>query len=192
MNHSGLSGRLVATVVVAMFGLAAPLASGCKPLYGGAPEKLKKPKPKKPPETAATAPAGPVYVEECKADFFEDNAKVRRKIGESTTLTGTGEGLLAQSAGAPPESRGGMIVDAISKLKGALSQDPYNATATFDMAVAYASINYKGCAIALLKRLAELEKHPDFERDATRLIKRAQNEPVFNGFRKDADAAMGR
>lgn len=83
-------------------------------------------------------------------------------------------------------------LEALGKFRSALAADPYQAEATFKMAVVYAQLRKKGCALALLKRLAELERHPDFERSAALMIQAAQGEGVFEPFRDEANAAVGR
>ena len=49
----------------------------------------------------------------------------------------------------------------------------------------------KKCAVDLLTRLAALKKYPDYEADAKRMIQAASQDSSFQGFRKDADSALG-
>jgi hypothetical protein len=172
------------------FAFTAPLATGCAGLYSGKPEKLKPaPKKKRPPEPDAAAVP---YNEECKTAFFEDGSKVRRDQGGARAKVSQGDASLSSAEGSADKgSQASLTIEAINNYKKALLADPYSAEATYKLAVAYAKVRKKKCAVDLLTRLAALKKHPDYETEAKRMIQAASQEGAFQGFRKDADGALG-
>jgi hypothetical protein len=89
------------------------------------------------------------------------------------------------------EQRVSAVLQAMNKLSNALRKDPYGPEPTFKFAVAYALVNKRTCALALLGRLNQLQQYPDTEAEAARVIQRALREPAFDSFRKDANTAMG-
>ena len=64
----------------------------------------------------------------------------------------------------------GLVRDAIDKYRLALQKDPYNADATLKLAVAYDKVLHKGCALAMLKRLASLASNPKFANETNRAL----------------------
>lgn len=186
----GRSGHAVlACIVLASAGL-----TGCQALYGGKPEKLRNPeKHKKPPEPPE-AVVQIQYVEDCAADFRGDPAKARPQPGIANQLVGEGQTALQSSEKAKdPASSAELIKVSIDKFRNALNKDPYNGDATLQLAIAYDRVLRKGCAIAMLKRLAQLEANPKFSRTAKSAIDSvSDNSQWFKGYRKDAIAAMGR
>jgi predicted Zn-dependent protease len=188
-SRGNLGSRLALVASLAM--AAAPvLTAACSGPYESAPEKVKRPTKKNRPPDAPVVAAEIKYDDECKAKFQEDGSRVRRR--SPTPQIEAGDAAMQGIDSQPdPAARAGLAVDAINKYKNALGQDPYSATATYKLAVAYALVRKKGCALALLKRLAELQKNPDFESEATRMIKSVDDEPAFKGFKKDALTAAG-
>ncbi len=88
-------------------------------------------------------------------------------------------------------TREGYINDAVDHFITALSADPYNVTATYNLAAAYARIGRKQCSINLLTRLLQMRPHPskhdDVEKHLDRLLGRKQVlDPDFSEMRKDA------
>jgi hypothetical protein len=166
----------------------------CSPLYGGKPEKLKNPEKKKKPPEIAEAPVQVTYVEECNANFSDDPKKVKPQTPMSKTLFDQGETALDQSDRAKDDSaKVGLIKDAIDKYRNALIKDPYNIPATLKLAVAYDRALRKGCAIAMLKRLASLSNNSKWTSEANRHIDTIDaNGMWFKGYRKEAMAAVGR
>jgi hypothetical protein len=166
--------------------------TGCQPLYSGKPDRMRNPEKKKAP-VEAEAPAAPIpWDEECKAEFFAKSTAVPRPA-EARPLVETGNTALGGADRAPDlKARANLIIDAIGRYKGALAKDPYNAEATYGLAVAYTKALKKGCALALLKRLAALESNPRFADDARRMIDAAMADTSFKAFRKDAEGALGR
>lgn len=179
--------------VVACLGLALG-ATACQPLYGGKAEKLKNPeKHKRPPEVEAPPPEVK-YVEDCSANFREDPKRVNQQTGIANTLVGAGDTALQSSAKTKePAAQADLIKSAIDKYRNALIKDPYNAEATLKLAIAYDMVYRKGCALALLKRLAALQGNPKFAKEANRASDSVtDNTQWFKGYRKDAISSVGR
>jgi len=167
--------------------------TGCSGPYEGAKaEKLKNKPPKKtPPADQAAGPAQVKWDEECKSKFFED-MQVTRKTGPARAKIGQADSTLSTAdSSQDPGARATLTVEAITTYKKALADDPFSADATYKLAAAYARVHKKKCALDLLARLLELQKHPDFEADAKRAIRAAGADDAFKGFRKDADSALG-
>lgn len=184
--------RLAILFFSTFLGLAfATATASCSHPYSGKPQKLKKPRKKKVPEEEVVEAEGPVLDEECRANFFAD-PNPRRKVRPARVLATEAEGYIRQAEAKEGSERVVAVKDAISKLKNSLRADPYSPQATYNMAVAYALVGKKGCAVALLQRLNDLTKMPAVESSAARIIDRANRDPRFDLFRKDADAAMGR
>jgi len=184
-----VGGRLALVVGVGVgLGLA-----GCQPLYGGKPEKLVAPSKKKPPKEDTTE--APVKeVEECQADFHGDAKNVKQQTSASNQLTGEGDTAIASSDKATdPTAQAGLLREGIDRYRSALIKDPYNAEATLRLALAYDKVYRKGCAIAMLKRLAALSANPKFAQKANSSIDSiGDNGQWFKRYRKDAMAAVGR
>ncbi len=168
--------------------------AGCQPLYGGKPEKLATPARKKPPKDEPVAEAPVKMIEDCTADFRANPATVRAQTNQSIDLTDQGSTALANSDKATDGgAQASLLRDAVDKLRQALVKDPYNATATLKLALAYDKVYRKGCAIAMLKRLATLAANPKFSRVANAEIDSiSDNGQWFKHYRKDAMTAVGR
>ena len=167
---------------------------GCQPLYGGKPEKLVAPAKKKPPKEEAVVEVQIKDIEECTADFRGDPKRATQDTRVSNNLTAEGDTALVNSDKATdPAAQAGLIKDSIDKFRNALIKDPYNAEATLKLALAYDRVYRKGCAIAMLKRLAALSGNPKFATKATPAIDSiGDNGQWFKRYRKDAIAAVGR
>lgn len=168
--------------------------TACKPLYGSKPEKLRNPEKKKRPPEPPEQELVVKYVEDCAADFRGDPLKVRPQTGMANQLLGEGETAMQSSDKAKdPQSQAEFIRVSIDKFRNALVKDPYNAEATLQLAIAYDRVYRKGCALAMLKRLAALEMNPKYAGPAKRAADRVtDNAAWFKGYRKDAVAAVGR
>lgn len=181
--------RILACLVLVGF-----VGTGCKPLYGGKPERLANPSKKKKPPEPEEQEVKVVYIEDCAADFRADPKTVRPQKSMSVQLTGEGETALQSSNKAKdPASQAELIRLAIDKFRNALIKDPYNAEATLQLALAYDRVLRKGCALAMLKRLASMEMNPIYAPPAKRAADRVtDNSQWFKGYRKDAISAVGR
>lgn len=177
--------------LVACFALA---LMACQPLYGSKPEHLHTPeKKKKPPEVEAPT-ADVKYIDDCNADFRDDPKKVHPQTGMSSQLATAGETAMQQGDKEKNmQKKIDLWREGIDKYRNALVKDPYNITATLQLAVAYDKLMRKGCAIAMLKRLAALSNSSKFSSEANRNIDSIDaNGQWFKGYRKDALAAVGR
>jgi hypothetical protein len=177
-----------------VFGILGGLSAGCQPLYGGKPDKLPTPPRKAAPKEQPTVEAPVKMVEDCTADFRADPRTVRAQASQSEALTDQGNTAIANSdKSTDPTAQAGLIREGIDKFRNALIKDPYNAAATLKLALAYDRVYRKGCAIAMLKRLATLAANPKFSRSANAEIDSiGDNGQWFKHFRKDAMAAVGR
>jgi hypothetical protein len=183
----------VAAVAISLGAALVPaLTPACSGPYDAAAEKLKKPTKKARPPDAAVAAGEIKYDEDCKAKFQEDGSKVRVNATQANALVKAGDDAInAVDKAATDEAKAQDVVDAISKYRNALLANPWSGTATYRLAVAYALVRKKGCSIALLKRLVELEKFPDYHDEAERMAKSVDGEPAFKGFSKAALDAVG-
>lgn len=168
--------------------------AGCQELYGGKPEKLATPQPKKKPKETAEPEAQIKDIEDCSADFHGDPKTARQQTSLSAQLTSEGDTAIANSdKTTDPTAQGGLLKEGVDKYRNALLKDPYNTEATLKLALAYDRVYRKGCAIAMLKRLASLANNPKFARPANAAIDSiADNSQWFKRYRKDANAAVGR
>ena len=195
MGRGSFGGTLSLGLTAFLFlGSVVGFTTACQPLYGNKPEKLpgvpKKPKPKE----AEVAEVPIKEIEECPADFRSDPKNVRPQTSVSNQLTGEGDTALANSdKAADPAAAAGLVREGIDKYRNALLKDPYNAEATLKLALAYDKVYRKGCAIAMLKRLAALSANPKFARTANPAIESiGDNGQWFKRYRKDAMSAVGR
>ncbi len=179
-------------VLAVAFGAAQFACSGP---HSGKSEKLKKPREKERPEGEVAAEEAALEADtKCRTNFFADPIKKRqRKVGDARRIAKGAEPILVEAESAEGERRAGLVVEAIQKLSNALKKDPYSPEPTFKLAIAYALANKQGCSIALLERLATLQKHPNrpVASLAERTVQRALKDPAFDGFRKEADTALG-
>lgn len=116
-----------------------------------------------------------------------------RSIPEGAKLAEQAKGELrtAESAEVERATREQYITDAVEHFITALSADPYNVTATYNLAAAYARIGRKQCSINLLTRMLQMRPHPskhaEVEAHLDRLLGRKQVlDPDFSEMRKDA------
>lgn len=179
------------SAVLATSGLGA-----CGGLYSGKPEKLYKPSKKKEPDVVV-APVEIKWNDECNAKLNEEpgSALKTHKKNEARVrqLAAQAQELLDSAATATDnQQKAGQTADAIDKLRKGLVDAPYSAEATYSLAIGYARSRRRACSLAMLKRLAALEKYDDFTATAHRLILDALDNGEFQPFRKQADEALGR
>lgn len=177
---------VIAGLLTASLGLG-----GCAHPYSGKPEKLKKMKKKKKPPVEESADPEVVWDEECRVNFYDDKPPKRRQQRSSKNLSAQADKLLSEATELEGDRRILKVIDAIKKLKSALGKDQFSADAMYKMAVAYTLVRKKGCALQSLQRLQDLQKMPEAAREAELAAKRATRDPIFDPFRKDADAAVG-
>jgi len=172
----------------------ASFGAGCTPLYGGKPEGLPKVPRKKAPPEPPIVEVQIKEIDECQADFRGDNKNVRRQTPMANQLTGEGDTAISNSDKAPgPAAQAGLIKEGIDKYRNALLKDPFSPEATLKLALAYDRVYRKGCAIAMLKRLATLATNPNFSKASNAAIDSiGDNGQWFKRYRKDAITAVGR
>jgi tetratricopeptide (TPR) repeat protein len=190
MGRGSFGARLgVCLALIAGVGLV-----GCQELYGGKPEKLPTVPTKKRPKEEPVAEVQIKDIDECQADFRSDPKSVRPQTGPSGQFTADGDTAIGNADKARQAAeQASLYREAIDKYRNALIKDPYNAEATLKLAVAYDKVYRKGCAIAMLKRLAALSTNPKYAKTATPMIDSiGDNAQWFKRYRKDATAAVGR
>lgn len=92
-----------------------------------------------------------------------------------------------------PVERSNAIAEGMEAYARALVDDPFNPVLTLKLALAYDKVNDKGCAIALLGRLAKLSDNPKFQAQADLTIGEIlDRRDYFGRYRNDAIRAVGR
>ena len=187
----GSARRSIASVLAAVV-----LSTGCGGLYSGKPEKVYHPSKKKEPEVVI-APVEIKWNDECGAKLNEEPGaalKNHKKNEAKVKQLALQAGELLDKAATTTDNKqkAGQTAEAIDKLRKGLVDAPYSAEATYQLAIGYARSRRRGCSLAMLKRLAQLEKYDDFATVAKRLIGDALDNAEFTPFRKQADEALGR
>ena len=170
-----------------------PVLAACQPLYGGKPDHLQNPtKHKPPPEVNVVEPTK--YVDDCNADFRDDPKKWHAQPQIARPLVDAAETAVSSADHEKDDQKKvGLIKEAIDKYRNALIKDPFNIEATLKLAVVYDKAHRKGCAIAMLKRLASLSGNTKMAPEANRNIDSIDaNGQWFKDYRKEAMAAVGR
>jgi hypothetical protein len=188
----GLAVGLVALTTVVAFG------GGCGGPYKGKPDKL--PKVKKVAHVdvdAAPTEEKIAWDDKCSAKFGDDPAKAYKERNKTKGNTAAAEGddkLSNADKSDDPPTQITLILEAIKAYKDALLADNYNADATYGLAVAYAKVRKKGCALKMLKRLAELEQNPKLpgQSKLKTILDSVEDEPAFAPFQVEALAEIGR
>jgi hypothetical protein len=115
-----------------------------------------------------------------------------RSIPEGNRLADQARAKLrtAESAEVDRGTRESQITEAVSDFLTALSADPYNVSATYSLAAAYARIGRKQCSINFLTRVLQMRPHPskhaEVESNLDRLLGRHQAlDPDFAEMRRD-------
>jgi hypothetical protein len=172
--------------------------AACGGPYKGKPQKLPKgPKQVPPPADADVAVVVEVkWVEECTFKPTDDPMKAKKSASKAKPFNEQGgDFLVAATNATDPQLQVNNVLQAIEVYKKALLEDNYNPEATFGLAVAYAKVQYKGCALKLLKRLGELNTNPKLAGGQTNLdawLDQVEDETAFRLFKNDAMQAIGR
>ncbi|WP_428269588.1 hypothetical protein [Haliangium sp.] len=176
--------------VVIGLGFITVAGGACSGPYSGKAERVKRPKEKKRPESEQTAESLAVD-DQCRSNFFAPPT-TRRNARLGRSLSKQAETTLYAAEAKEGRERILTVQEAMGKLTNALEADPYGPAPTYKLAVAYALVGKKGCALALLDRLQMLTRMPEVESEANRVINQALRDQAFDPYRKEADAAMGR
>jgi hypothetical protein len=160
-------------------------------------QALTAPPPPMRPEPDPLPPPVQVTAKDCEP--IEANSELKpisfdeRSIPEGSKLAEQAKGELrtAESAEVERSTREQYITDAVDHFITALSADPYNVTATYNLAAAYARIGRKQCSINMLTRMLQMRshasKHADVELHLDRLLgRKVALDPDFSEMRKDA------
>jgi len=189
--------RLAILLALALGAGSALTACGSGP-YTGKPEKLKKPRAKKrpegsanPTEVASGGAATPMSEGDCRTNFFAEPYRKRREKNEARGMAMQAESTLMGAERKFGPERQQLVIEAMGTLSNALKKDPYGPEPTYKLAVAYALVGKKKCALALLERLKQLGTLADVEKEAARTIQRAARDPAFTAFQKEAKTALG-
>lgn len=178
--------------------LFAALAVLAVTLLGACPKKQELTAPPAPlrPEPEPAPDVGKKQLKDCEVLAPEQEEKPitfdQRAITESTKLSdGARSNLkLAESAEIERVQREDYITAAVRDLITALRGDPYNVSATYSLAKAYARIDRPQCSMNLLTRLLQMRTHPskrgDVEMHLDQLLGRKQAlDPDFATMRRD-------
>jgi len=148
------------------------------------------------PEPEAMADTGTKQQKDCEIITAEMEEKPmafdQRAITESTKLSDGARASLkaADSAEVETLQREEYITGAVRDLITALRGDPYNVSATYTLAKAYARIHRPQCSMYLLTRLLQMRTHPSkratVEAHLDLLLGRKQSlDPDFAEMRRD-------
>ncbi|MFT3692663.1 MAG: hypothetical protein QM831_05950 [Kofleriaceae bacterium] len=168
------------------------LVSACQPLYGDPPERPHTPE-VKPHKDVIEAPPPVAYVDKCDVQFQDDPKKWHPQPPAAKPIIDSGDAASAEADKATDEKvKVSYERTAVDKYRSALIKDPYNADATLKLALAYDKVLRRGCALAMLKRLASLTNNPKFAVDASHSIAAVDdNAAWFKNYRDDALKAVG-
>jgi hypothetical protein len=182
--------------------LVCSLLAGCA-MYSQKADPLRNPPRIKPDKSALAGqdddgPQEPTYVDDCTVDFTATPTTKRQKPA-AAKLVASGDATLGPkplgAANVPPPSTpdaAKATVDAIDRYREALQKDPYDAEATLKLALAYDRVLRKGCALAMLHRLADLADNDKLGTEARPKIELVrQNDHWFRGYRLTALKAAG-
>jgi hypothetical protein len=159
------------------------LLVGCQPLYSGKPAKMRNPDETRP-KTGEPVAEEIVWDDKCNSEFFGKPSALKPNAGVVQKHVATGDlSLDASEREAPTAKKSSLVLAAIDEYKLALVEDPYSAEATYGLAVAYATVYKKQCALDLINRLVALRSYPRSEPDAKRLLTAAYSEPAFKPFK---------
>jgi hypothetical protein len=176
------------------WGLCLAVLVACQPLYGGGAERLHQPPKHKPPPDAGPVVEEVKLIDDCNADFRADPKRAQVQPAVARPLFDAAETAMASAEREKDEHRKvGLVKEAIDKYRNALIHDPFSVEATLKLAVAYDKAHRRGCALAMLKRLAQLARTGRFGVEANRNIDSIDaNGQWFKAYRKEAMGAVER
>jgi hypothetical protein len=153
--------------------------------------------PKGPPKTAAAVAAGPTWDDVCPTNFNADPRKAKKSATKARPHLGSGKQhldvALSTSMSDKPDQHVAEALAAVDEYRAALDENHYNAEATYQLAVSYALLHKRGCALAMLKRLHTLTDNARLSRDGDTDVETwlalVAKEPAFADFAVEAQAA---
>lgn len=192
-------GTTLSIVVGAVIAGAFLVGAGCGGPYKGKAERPPKVKKTKEPEDVVVPVAAQEikWIDDCAAKFVDDPSKAKNSAAKADPLVSQGDAAVAQARSTDDEgNKGGFYLAAVDSYRKALLEDNYNAQATYNLAVVYARLWRKGCALKMIQRLASLTTNPRFVRGGSvtinGLLDSVETESAFKAFKKDAMQAAGR
>jgi hypothetical protein len=166
---------------------------------GGSQKLTPPPPPLRPKATPVAKPetAAPITPGDCPtpdpSKAIKSKSYTERSPAESEKLAR--EGLVslqnAESPSVDKVAREDLITKAVDSFIEALLADPYNVTATYNLAAAYARVDRKQCAVNMLTRLIQMKPHvsrkTEVEKKLDRLLGRNGQslDPDFREMRSD-------
>jgi hypothetical protein len=175
------------------------LAAGCGGPYKGKPERVNKVKvTEEPPEPeGASAVAEIKWIDDCDGGGFTDDPnKAKKNSSAAREFVETGDEAMGTAKVQPDDNaKATEIVRAIESYKKALVANHYDPEATYKLAVAYAQVRRKGCALKMLKRLGKLTDNARLAGGGSRLeafLEQVESEPAFRPFKNEAMKEIGR
>jgi hypothetical protein len=166
------------------------LVAGCA-LYGAPSDPLHGVARVRPPAGSADGTPTVVYVEDCETDFHRDARGVVAQTAVAKDRVHDGEAASTIAATKSGAEQATLLVESIEHYADALRADPYDASATLGLAIAYDHVLRKGCALAMLRRLNALSQNARISPDAkSRVAAVVDNPQWFKGYRNDALEAV--
>jgi hypothetical protein len=176
--------------------LALVVMVGCQPMYGKKAQKLKDP-PAVASEGSAEGPPPKPYLDKCLTNMHVPSPPkgAPRDPVAAATYVQQAQKTIAKldepDARTETDKKRDQVLAAINQYHSALAKDPYDATATLELARLYDRTLRKGCALALLRRLEALAGHKSFEATANSAKQQVRdNTDWFADYRDEALAAI--
>jgi hypothetical protein len=164
--------------------------AACQPMYGGKAQKLKDPPLVDRGDTKTEGPPPKPYIDKCTTNMHVPSPPkgAPRDPVAAATYTQQAEASYAKVETADTtDKKRDLVLAAINQYQGALAKDPYDATATLELARLYDRTLRKGCALAMLRRLEALAGHKTFEAAANSAKKQVHdNADWFADYRDEA------
>ncbi|MBX3156542.1 MAG: hypothetical protein KF773_11120 [Deltaproteobacteria bacterium] len=168
----------------------------CQPMYGEKPDTLGKVKPiakKTDGKDGEPAKKEDPYVTACSFNSHLDPkvyGKRDPKLAEPLRIAGDAKITVAQQS-TVEKARVKQYQLGLDDYAAALKKDPYDADATLGLARAYDGLKRSGCAVMLIKRLADLTRSDKYADSARRAIAQVQSNPDwFKDYRQDVDREL--